>query len=423
MYKTISINNKRLIQLSICLIILLGIDKAYAKTSYKNNSTQSYYQEGSWRLYPITIQMNLHGGPSMPVSLIRLPQEVPAVDLLLLSGVSADLSILYVKRSLWKHLDCYPRLGLTFNYHRLANEGNIYSGLFYIEPNYNHSTGSEFLPRLGIGVAYAQIPGHHPYDQPEDEPMPEVNDYMQGPALDLGLDMGIRFRLTHKWNMYAGLGINYLLAFTREGNQDNGELLPRKRLTLANLNISGSYTFNPHPDIFVRTQGPRKSRIDIGMLHSFTKANPRSPSQNQKDDTKASDDELYYLGGIYAQGSLQLFNNHALTLGSEWVKNRAATKETQGMVRDSNLQVGFLVGHEFLLEKLTFGQAVGFHAYNDAVTPPFGSLYTRLTLNYHLTKSLFFGTSAKTTLLPEKGKFVAFDYIDLRFGYSFDIKY
>lgn len=422
--------NKKIAKLGIVLGVLLSTYTTHANNliDYTKASNQAYYPKDDWRLYPLTIQLNGNFiGLSMPLTLLQLPSETPRPAKLAFWGGSMDFSILYVKRSLWKYLDCYPRLGIVCDYHRLSNQGNIWSSSIYLEPNYNHTPGWELLPRLGIGIAYTRVPGHHPDTPPEEEDASEIGDFMQGPSLDLGLGIGMRYRLTPKWHIYAGLGVHYLLAFYREEEED-GKLLSRTSLTLYNFNIGGSYTFNPNPQAYTRQEAPRKSRIDISTFHSFKKANTPKPGPSQHGNSSPSKegDNLHYVGGLYAQGSLQLANNHAVTLASEWIKNQAAKKETKNKIRSSDLQVGALLGHEFWWGKLTFGQAVGCYLLNDTIKPPFGSLYTRLTLTYYFTDALFIGTSLKTAILPDKedkDKYVEFDYVDFRLGYSFSKKY
>jgi hypothetical protein len=420
MYKYIK-GKKIIAQLCIMLAIVISCEVAHAQ-SYNNRKSNPANQQGGWRSYPITLQINPgHTGLLMPLSLLNLPEEKPASKTLGFWGSSMDVSILYVNRTLWKYFDCYPRLGLSIDYHRLRNQGNIIGGVVYLEPNYNHSIGWEFLPRLGIGIAYAQIPGNHPYTPEEDEEMPEVEPFMESPSLDLALGFGIRYRLTPQWHIHTGLGLDYLWALTQE--QEGDKPTQRKILTMYNLSLGGSYTFKPSPHNYARAQIPKKSRIDVAILNTFKKAQtPKSgktKSEHSDANTASEDDKLYYVGGLYTQGSLRIANNHALTLATEWIKNGAVKKYIENKLRDTDLQVGALLGHEFLWGKLTFGQAAGAYFLNDVIEPPFGSVYTRLTLNYHITSFLFVGTSLKTAILPDPNTYLKFDYIDFRIGYSF----
>jgi hypothetical protein len=417
------IKGKKVIaQLCVMLAILMSCYVAHAQ-SYSNRKNNPANQQKGWRAYPVALQINPgHLGFLMPITLLTLPEEKPVPKMLGFWGSSIDLSILYVNRSLWQHFDCYPRLGVSINYHRLRNQGNIIGGVVYLEPNYNHSTGWEFLSRLGIGIAYAKIPGNHPYTPDEDEEMPQVDDFMQGPSLDLALGFGIRYRLTPKWHIHTGLDLDYLWAFDQEVKDDKPA--QRKILTLYNLSLGTSYTFNPSPHNYARAEGPNKSRIDVAILNAFKKDPSPKPnktlSDNPASDNPASeDDKLYYIGGLYTQGSLQIANNHALTLASEWIKNGLSKKNLANKLKQTDLQVGVLGGHEFLWGKITFGQAFGGYLLNNDIDAPLGIFYTRLTLNYHITSFLFVGTSLKTVVFPDPNTYLKFDYIDFRIGYSF----
>jgi hypothetical protein len=303
---------------------------------------------------------------------------------------------------------------------------------------------------LGIGLAYAKISGasenvtpNSSEEQDDTSDIDEIDGYLQGPALALTLDMGTRFRLTPTWNLYVGLGINHLLALNSKQNQDD-QRLSKNRLTFYNFNVGGSYTFNPNPKIFIPTQGPKKSRIKLGTFHAFAKApwqafatpgtqqssTNRPPSTDNK--PQIEDKEVYYLVGLYAQGSVQLANNHALTIGSEWVYNNGIKKENDNQTNvnqttslnafsTSKFQKSVLLGHEFLWGKIAFGQAIAMYVFNEAyqANPLFGSFYTRLTLDCYATKFLSVGTSIKTNILPNPTQYIAFDYIDFRLAYTF----
>jgi len=419
MYKAIS-DKRLLIRLCITLVFLISFDKAHAHYLANNNQAMltAASQQQEWRLYPLTIQINtVNQGLLLPVSLVDLVSQKIEKKHLWFWGASVDISILYVKNSIWQYFNAYPRLGLSGTYYRLSNSGLIASGKIYLEPNYNHSAYWEFLPRLGIGLASINVPGHHPKIETkanENKPIPYVDKFRQGISLDLALDFLIKYRITPKWHIHGVIELDYLPAFYNQGKA------PKKHIALCNASLGTSYTFNPSPYNYPRPQRLRKSRIDVGILHSFRKAQslPR-PQKNAKHTTKVPKDEYYYIGGLHLQGALQIARNHALTLASEWVQDWAAKQESKERAKKDFLQVGFLAGHEFLWGKFTFGQAVGVYALNDMIAPPIGSFYTRLTLHYYINRVLFMGASLKTAIMPALDKVAEFNYIDFRIGYTF----
>lgn len=416
MYKTISYK-KVIARLCIALVLLVSFYTAHAQDSlsYNHGVDKLYGQQKGWRLHPISIKINPRDeGMVLPLPLLDLSDSMPATRPLFFWKASTDISITYVKYNLWQYFDCYPKLGLNIAYNGLYNQGRLLSGIIYLEPNYNHTTTWEFLPRLGIGMAYLTMPGYHFSSDPSDEEkqkMLQVADFRKGASLNLSLDFLWKLRLAPKWYLYAGIGLDYLPDFTKQDQGEDQEIA-KKHLTFLNASLGGSYILNPSPYNYARLQTPKKSRIDVSVFNSFRKA--------QENPDEAQVDKPYYpLVGLYTQGSLQLLNNHALTLASEWVKDWATKEEIKGKARKDFLQVGFLAGHEFLWGPVTFGQALGIYLLNSAISPPLGSFYTRFTLNYHLTKFFFIGTSLKTVILPDKQTLAKLNYVDFRIGYSF----
>ena len=413
MHKAIR-DRKIFAQLYLSLGLLASFYSAHAQTVEENSDelAKQYKQGEEWSLYPFTIQVNpYHLGFVMPLSLLELPDVKKQKGRRGLMGGSADISLLYVRQSMWKHFDCYPRLGLTINFSRLANKGHILGGLLYIEPNYNHLAGWEIVPRLGIGAAYVKVPGNHPWTkekEDEDQEVPEVAAFRQGPSLDLAFGLLLKLRLTPKWHLYTGVSLDYLPYLNKKEPDEKED---NKDLTLCTASIGASYTFNPSPYNYPRPQGPRKSRIDIAILNSYRKTDPNLVEEDNK---------YYYVGGLHGQWSFQLGRNHALTLATEWIKDLATKKELPRAVRQDDLKVGFLGGHEFLWGKLIFGQQLGVYAMNEVIHPPFFSLlYTRLGLNYRFTDFLFVGVNLKTAVLPTSKELTKIDFIDFRIGYSF----
>ncbi len=415
------IKGKKAAQLSIMLVILLSYYLAHGQNSqdYSNQRSQAGTQQPeSWRLYPFTLQINPHGGLLMPLPLLTIPDKKVEPKMLTAWGAGLDFSLLYDKRSIFQHFDCYPRLGLNFNYLKLRNEGNIYEGLFYVEPNYNHSTGWEILPRFGVGAAYIRIPGHHPTS----EEVTDVDNFREEIGLDLAFSWGVRYRLTPQWHLYGALGFNHLPSFEDTTNTQGID----KSLTMYHLHLGSSYTFNPSRRDYVRPEGPKKSRIDVGLLHSWTKLdnsafNNLVASKVPNAPIDVNDPEqLYYIIGLHAQGSLQIANSHAIIVGTECIQNAAAEKDSAKKLKKSGLQIGTHIGHEYLWGRVTFGQALGYYLVNYTIfPPPFGMAYSQLTLNYHITELWFIGTGLKIAIWPELTKWVKYDYLDIRIGCSF----
>ncbi|MHB9147554.1 MAG: hypothetical protein ACYC2U_03925, partial [Candidatus Amoebophilus sp.] len=176
---------------------------------------------------------------------------------------------------------------------------------------------------------------------------------------------------------------------------------------------------------------------DLAYFSAFRKAkdfsNQTTPDNTQQDDTDKNDNKFYYIGGLHVQWSIQLLDNHAFVIASEWIKNLALKKELEQSVRKNDLQASIMFGHEFLWGKLIFGQYAGINLLNNA--PPdasrrFGNLpnllYARLGLNYKITEYIHIGTNLKISLFPSSPekrplsvKYTQMEYLDFRITYSF----
>ncbi|MEM7055511.1 MAG: hypothetical protein AAF392_01325, partial [Bacteroidota bacterium] len=375
-------------QLYLSLSLLASCYSAHAQAVEENSYelAKQYKQGEAWSLYPFTIQVNpYHLGFIMPLTLLEL---INKNKLLWIKGVSADISLLYVGQTIWKHFDCYPRAGLVVNLSRLSSKGYITGGLLYLEPNYNHLTGWEIVPRLGIGVAHIKAPGNQ--TQTEEQEVPAVAAFRQGPSLYLTFSLLLKYRLTPKWHLHTGVNFDCLPSLNKKKSDKEED---SKDLTIYTASAGVSYTFNPSSYNYPRPQGPRKSRIDIAALNSFRKTNPDLAEEYGR--YHRGDNKYYYVGGLHGQWSLQLGRNHALTLATEWIKDRATKKELEEVPRQADLKVSLLVGHEFLWGKLVFGQQLGVYAMNDTTIPPLRLFYTRLGVNYRFTDFLFIGVNLK----------------------------
>lgn len=399
-------------QLYLSLSLLASCYSAHAQAVEENSYelAKQYKQGEAWSLYPFTIQVNpYHLGVIMPLTLLEL---INKNKLLRIKGVSADISLLYVGQTIWKHFDCYPRAGLKVNCGRLANKGHIVGGLFYIEPNYNHLTGWEVVPRLGIGIAHVVVSGSQP--QTEEQEILAAAPFRRGYSLALAFGLLLKYRLTPKWHLHTGVGLDYLPYLNKTKEEAS------KDLAIYKASTGVSYTFNPSSYNYPRPQRPSKSRIDIALLNSFRKVNPTLVKDlNPYGEYRQEDDKYYYVGGLHGQWSLQVGRNHAFTLATEWIKDRATKKELEGLSRQDDLKASLLIGHEFLWGKLVFGQQLSIYTMNDTTNPPFRLFYTRLGFNYRITDFLFVGVSLKNEILPTKRDLTKTDFIDFRIGYSF----
>ncbi|MEL6412899.1 MAG: hypothetical protein AAFQ08_02120 [Bacteroidota bacterium] len=358
-------------------------------------------------VFPRTVQVTPYIGFTTNEIPQRVKRAVPVLTLQRLSvlGLSADLSVLQIRKFLWKHFHCYPQLGIQVHYGRLENKGNLVGGTLYVAPQHDYQASFEFFPRLGVGLYYAHIPGKNlekvKKTDKKSPPPPdiEVKDFIKNVGLDLSLTLIWKIKFNPHWILSPSLGFNYVPYFS----QEDPKLLQvkptgSKDLRFVTLGLGLSYTFNPSEVRYPSPSNLQINRVDIGMLHGFKKYRVRplkaseKPSSN-KNGKKKDARQYYYLGGIYGHWSLRVTNSHAITLATEWVKDWAAKEAIKDLVRKGHLKISFLIGHEFLWGKLIFGQQLGLHVLNNADHE--SPLYGRLGLEYRITEHFFVGLSAK----------------------------
>jgi hypothetical protein len=448
--------SKLFLRISLCWILCLGYQMSYAKDNANDDVSEQaiYGNKDFWSVYPLSVQLNPHFGMTLPIRLHDVAKnDELSTKMLMALGGRADIGLLYARRWLWEHFDCYPKLGLLLKYdfitnNNVAEKGHVMGGVFYIEPNYNHLDGWEVLPRAGVGIAYLNIPGgfssvdaksENEEEEAEAYSAADVDPFRQEVDLDIIFDIMFKYRLTPHWHLHFSLGLDYFPAlFTNTDDDDDTDVLYRskKAIEIYTASLGCSYTFNPSKYNPARTHRYPKNLVDLALLSSFRKAYPTKSNTNsggdQQDDSANKSDKYYYLGGLHVQWSYQFVNNHALVFGSEWIKDWALKKELEGKLKKDNLQVSFMLGHEFLWGRLNFGQYVGFYVLNNANAENKQSIlnevvYARLGLNYRITDYLYVGTSLKVSILPTSKdvakkkplEYTRLDYLDFRIGFTF----
>lgn len=447
------------LQIALCWIFCMGYQISYAKDNTNDQITQQamYGNKDFWSVYPVSVQLSPHFGIMLPIRLqdVAKNNELSTKMLIALGG-KADIGLLYARRWLWEHFDCYPKLGLQLKYDFITNnnvleKGHIVGGVFYIEPNFNHLDGWEILPRAGVGFAYLNIPGGFssidktPADEEEEvEPdsAADVDPFRQEVDLDIILDIMVKYRLTPNWHFHFSLGVDYFPVLFTDVEDDTTSISPRakKAIEIFTASLGCSYTFNPSQYNPVRMHRHPRNLVSLALLNSFRKAYPininTNAGGNQQQNSADTPDKYYYLGGLHVQWSYQLASNHALVFGSEWVKDWALKKELENKLKRDNLQVSLMAGHEFIWGQLNFGQYIGFYVHNNANSEnerqfTFNEIaYARFGLNYRITDYLYVGTSLKVSILPTNKdvgrskqsapmEYTRLDYVDFRVGFTF----
>ncbi len=426
-----------LLPLLFLLGLLLSFYPAQGKTETQNEAIEvkKTGRQDEWMTFPYTVQLSPYRSFTQYIpQKINLEGDIEQDQSLRIRGINADIGVYQIRRFFWKYFHCYPKLGLLVNYGRLENKGSTIGGLVYLAPQHDHQALCELVPRLGIGVAYVNVPGTNltkeakgreekekVYDKDQEEDI-----YRQGISLDLSLALACQVRCNPNWALSPSIGFNYMPYFTQKETEEVEE---EKYLKIITAGLGFNYTPNPSYVRYSNPKGLKSNRVDIGFLSALKKNKPFSQKQlTQQEGTKKqlkqkeeddSSDKYYYVGGMYGHWSLWLGKNHAFTLATEWIKDWATKEVIKKMVKTDHLKIALLVGHEFLWGKLIFGQQLGFYLVNNAIQTD-GFCYTRLGLEYRITDFFFIGTSLKTALkITEKDFSAETDFIDFRIGYEF----
>lgn len=387
--------------------------------------TQGDSNRYDWIRFPYTIQVSPLLG-----AILKTPQLLVSKNTsqwLGVKGISIDVGILQIRRFIHRHFHFYPKLGIALNYSRLENKSNLIGGLLYLEPQYNYLAKWEIFPRIGIGVAYNTISSDLSTNSTTSSATASVKNMVQGDLYwDLSFALMGRINITPHWQLSPSIGFHYPPSIAVKGQTE-------KTNSLTNFVASVAFGYTPNPSsINYPSRGrDKRSRVNIGWLSAakkFVLSDQRVHSQHQPDQPEDEDNagKHYYVGGIYGQWSLQVCNNHALTLTTEWIQDGAAKQALQGNALSAASKVSCLGGHEFRWGKLLFGQQIGFYIMNNealSTSDGFFDFYIRLGIDYKLTDFLLVGTSLKTNIrvpTSQKGSIkLGTDFVDFRISYSF----
>lgn len=412
--------------------VFILLSCCYAQQAYGlNNKKHQHIKEETWYLNPLGLQLTGQGGLIAPIDLFNIDNpgkdnEGPTTNQekktkLWTLGGSLDVNLFYIRNFFFKYFDNFPKLGLLLKYdtvlgHHLDYTSYLMGSVLYLEPNFHYTNGMELLSRFGVGVAYLNIIGAFSAVKPENEEealtVPDqVQPFREGVSLDLIFDFLLKYRITPHWDATFNAGLDWLPDFFSNSNIIN------KSFFIYKLGLGCNYTFNPFENTdFTRNIGGRKNRVDLSWLSTFRKAHYYSQrgsieqSSANHEDVASLDkntfnkNAYYYIGGLHVQFSVQIADGNAFIIGSEFVKDFALAKELEKAVIKDNLQIGTMIGHEFLWNKLNFSQCFGIYLLNVPVVPtpiPFlGLFYTRFIANFRITDHLSIGSSLKIEILP-----------------------
>lgn len=292
-------------------------------------------------------------------------------------GLSVQKWLLAEKH--WNSCHCYPRLGLSIAAHDFDNREVIGWGFpvyGFIEPWYKMSDRLYLSIRASAGLIYLT----KPYDEIEN---PLNLSYSLPVQAFLVLGGGLAYELNNHWR----IGMQARFDHTSNG----GLREPNKGINYPTLSFSADYSLKP-----INLQALKKKQYNPLQKKRALRINGfLAGKAGAKVGEGAFEQEVTYLvSGLSLYYSHQFLRTSAFLVGTEWINNLAFKRqiERQGLNQDHN-QLGFILGHEFLLGKFTFSQAAGFYLYKDYGAE--ANWYQRYSLLYRPIPGLAIGPGLK----------------------------
>jgi hypothetical protein len=306
-------------------------------------------------------------------------------------GVELDAALLLTGDRAWDYCFCYPRMGLSLSYFNYANPrvlGNGYTLVYYVEPFLSYRRRVNFSFRAGGGLAYLDTP-YHPVTNP-------ANLFYSAPlSFLLQINLALNYRLSPHLNLRAA---GYYSHISNGGMRE-----PNKGINFPTASLGLDYTFRP-PVLTERPrthrgQGAARKNYFEGAL-AFT-AKPANPGERQRHPI------LGGLGTYHRTVSRRSVLHGGAAWESDWTLKEKAERANQ---RTGFHRASLLVGHDLLIGRFEFSQALGAYVYSPyrARDP----VYQRYALKFRLTRRLF-------TAVTLKAHRQVADYLDGRIGVRF----
>lgn len=305
------------------------------------------------------------------------------------TGFEIDYHWLVVKNDQADIYKCFPKLGATFAYWDLGNHdkfGYAVTGMFTLESYFGLENKFSFSYKCGFGFSYQNAP-YHPRKNRDNEA------FSTNVAFPLMLGIGGNMWLTEHMLVNVNTNFNHI--------SNGGYKAPNLGLNWISLSIGLDYYFKApqlQPKVIADWKAMQiaKNRLDINFYTGFKEL---YPSQN------------YAIPGVEVKASHQFARINAVTLGAEYIYDRAMSTnyKIESEIKNYN-KLSMAIGHEFLLGRFNFSQQFGVYVYNPNHSK--SDMYQRYGLIYFVTPHLQAGINLKSYF--EKAQFV-----DVRLGYSF----
>ncbi len=323
-------------------------------------------------------------------------------------GFQLEASTLNTSYNNFKKWGFLSRSGFELTYFNFNTPilGSSYNAAYFIEPIFKLGNHAELRLKGAMGLGYLTKPNPNRADSSL------TANFNYGSHLNsfLQLSLGATVHITNKLSAY----------------------------------VNGSFNHNSNAGFAVPNRGVNYPSISVGVLyHNVSNALPNY--KRVKDVSWRTNNRVKYYAGIFASAkdgwsgvgnkynkrpligsmllaSKQVSNINAITAGVEAYYD-GGLHETKTHVPDnsSSFFASILVGNEFLLDKFTLSQQLGYHVYRNTDyyntvylknINPLLSFYQRYGITYKVSANYKVGFS-----FLARGDFA--DFIDLRVLYRF----
>jgi hypothetical protein len=283
------------------------------------------------------------------------------------NGFEFEFSHLRSDSAIVTKYKCYPRTGISFTYVDFNQDilGKSYSLSYFLEPNYRLGNKLRMNLRAAAGLSYLT----NPHDSVKN---PTNQSYSGHVNIFLQLGLGLSYPLSNHFSVYA-MG-NFF------HNSNGGFELPNSGVNYINASIGLQYyafssklpVYKKEKDTSWKHQGVH---FDMSLYYS-PKGGYDGTSSNYTSVHK-------YVVGTSFEAVKQVSTLDAITVAAEIYYDDALRSVKQIFIADSssNILAGVLIGHQFLLNKFTFTQQLGFYVYKQ--TDKYDEVYRLGKTLYH----------------------------------------
>jgi hypothetical protein len=277
-------------------------------------------------------------------------------------GLEFEYSHLRTDSATHAYFKCYPRSGFSFTYVDFNQWllGKSYSISYFLEPNYKLGNRLRMNLRASSGFSYLT----NPFDSIKN---PTNQTYSGHINMFLQLGIGFAYPLSKHFDVYTMANFFH--------NSNGGFTQPNSGLNYINASLGLKYyNYSSRLPVYKKVKDSswkqKPAHFDISIYYS--------PKSGYTPDSIAQ--RKFVIGGS-VQIVKQVGNIDALTAAAEIYYDDGLRSIKKIFLEDSSsssVLAGVLIGHQFLLNRFTFSQQLGFYVFKQ--TDQFNERYTNL---YH----------------------------------------